>query len=193
MEIEAWEMPRILRLAKRMKERKDEKGQPIKYKFLPAWAVAPRGAMAPERIISYWLMGRLENGDMCPFLSTPDENIRTEDGTLKCLIYEERPLQCKAYPVHAIYLDKMAGEKVARLDMGCQSVMEMLMKGDQRLSRPVPMSLLRGLDFGSLVRLQSGNKVDSKRDSLWAYPTGVFEDGKKPELVIDGWVEVAQS
>ena len=190
VEVEAWELPKMLKLAKKLSRRVDEKGKPIQYRFLPARAVGPLGAKAPEQIISYWLMGRFEDGDMCPFLSTPAEDRRTEDGMLKCLIYDERPLQCRAYPVHQVFTDRITGEKMVELDKGCQRVMEMLIKGERRVGQPIPLSLTRGLDHGAMARLHSGYRFDPNQTAFWAYPTGVFGEGEKPDLVIDGWAEV---
>ena len=192
VEVEAWELPKILKLIKKMKGRVDEEGKPIEYRILPARAVSAPEASAPETIISYWLMGRDEDGDTCPFLSTPAENRRTGDGTLKCLIYEERPLQCRAYPVHLVYTDRTTGDKSASLDQGCQWVMEKAMGGETFVEHPFPLGRIKNLDYGSLARLQSGNKFDSAKTTLWAYPTGVYGKNERPESVIDGWVDIGQ-
>jgi len=167
----------------------DEEGKPVEYRVLPARGVGPKGAAGPEVIISYWLMGRNEDGDTCPFLSTPAENRRTSDGTLKCLIYDERPLQCRAYPVHMMYTDRIAGEKMAVLDQGCQWVMEEVMKGEARVEHPFRIDLIKNLDYGSLVRLQSGNKFDKDR-TLWAHPTGTYGRNEKPDVVLEDWVDI---
>jgi Fe-S-cluster containining protein len=189
VEIEPWELPKIQKLAKKMKGRVDEEGKPIRYRILPARGVSAKGAAAPEVVISYWLMGRYDDGDMCPFLSTPAENQRTSDGTLKCLIYDERPLQCRAYPVHMMYTDRIAGEKMAVLDQGCQWVMEEVMKGEARVEHPFRIDLIKNLDYGSLVRLQSGNKFDKDR-TLWAHPTGTYGRNEKPDVVLEDWVDI---
>jgi Fe-S-cluster containining protein len=190
VEIEAWELPKILKLARKLKGRVDEEGKPIRYRVLPARGIGARGAPGPEVVISYWLMGRNEGGDMCPFLSTPAENRRTSDGTLKCMIYDERPLQCRAYPVHLVYTDRITGDKMAVLDQGCQWVMEELMKGETRVEHPFRIDLIKNLDYGSLVRLQSGNKFSKKGTTLWVHPTGVYGKNERPEVVLEDWVDI---
>jgi Fe-S-cluster containining protein len=190
VELEEWELPKMMKLARKLKKRVDETGKPIPYRFLPARGVSLRGAKAPEKVISYWLMGRYDDGDMCPFLSTPAENLRTEDGTLKCLIYEDRPLQCRAYPIHATYTDRITGEKVAELDQGCEWVIEMSMMGEDRVQAQFPLDLIRNLDYGSFARLRAGIRLDSNRTTLWAHPTAFYGRGEKPKDEIQGWVEV---
>jgi Fe-S-cluster containining protein len=190
VEIEAWELPKILKLSRKLKGRVDEEGKPIKYTILPARGVGPRSAAGPETVISYWLMGRFEDGDMCPFLSTPAENLRTEDGTLKCLIYDERPLQCRAYPVHMVYTDRITGDKMAVLDQGCQWVMEGLMKGKSWVGQPLRTDMVRNLDYGSLIRLQSGNRFSKPGITLWARPTGIYGKNEKPDVTLEEWVDI---
>jgi len=191
VELQAWELPKVMKLAKKLKRRVDEAGRPIRYGFLPAKGVSRKGAAAPERVLSYWLMGRFDDGNMCPFLSTPAENLRTEDGALKCLIYQERPLQCRAYPVHSMYVDTVTEEKVAQLDVGCRWVAERALKGEWMVAQAFPIDSMRNLDYGSFARLHS-ETFDPSRTTFWAHPTGVFGKGQKPEHVIDSWVEVIQ-
>ena len=192
VEIEAWKLPRMIKLGKKLGRRIDENGKPIEYKFLPAKGVSPKGAKGPEVVISYWLMGRKEDGTMCPFLSTSAENIRTEDGTLKCLIYEDRPLPCRAYPVHAIYTWQTNGSKMASLDQRCDWVVEQATSGLRRASQPFPPDLIKGLDYGSFARLQSwiGDRFNRKETTLWRHATEVFGKGEKPPDAIEGWVNV---
>ena len=190
VEVEDWELPKLTKLARKLRSRMDESGKPIKYTFLPARGMSRRGASGPETVLSYWLMGRNDDGDMCPFLSTPEENQRTEDGTLKCLIYEERPLQCRAYPVHAYFTDRLTGEKVVQLDEGCQWVMEKEMQRDARVVGTIPANSIRGLDYGSFARLRTGRKLDPRSMIQWAFPTGVYGEGEKPEHPLKGWVVI---
>ncbi|HVP23314.1 MAG TPA: YkgJ family cysteine cluster protein, partial [Conexivisphaerales archaeon] len=190
VELEAWEMPKIAKLARKLRNRVDEKGNRISYRFLPAWGLGPKGAKGPDSVISYWLMGRDEDGEICPFLSTEAENSRTANGTLRCLIYEERPLQCRAYPVHAVSIDKITGEKMVELDQGCQWVMEMEISGESRVAGPFPQELMKEMDYGAFARLQSESRIDPRANSLWVHPTGVFERGEKPGKVFDGWMEI---
>jgi Fe-S-cluster containining protein len=190
MEIETWELPKISKLIRKLKNRVDERGRPIQYRLLPARGVSAKGARAPEVVISYFLMGRDPDGNMCPFLSTANENKRLPDSTLKCSIYEDRPLQCRAYPVRAIYSSRSNSKRLAELDQGCEWVIERLIKGDNSLSQPFPIDRVRGLDYGSRMRLQRADRFDTSKTTLWAYATGTFGRGERPAVVHEGWVDV---
>jgi Fe-S-cluster containining protein len=192
VEIEAWKLPRMIKLSRKLGIRLDEQGKPIRYDFLPAKGVSLRGAKAPESVISHWLMGRKEDGSVCPFLSTPAENLRTAGGTLKCLIYEERPLPCRAYPLHAVYTWETTGAKMASLDHGCGWVVDQTARGQQRVSQPFPLDVVKGLDYGSFARLQSLTKgrFDTSKTTLWERATGVYGKDEKPGDAIEGWVDI---
>jgi hypothetical protein len=88
-----------------------------------------------------------------------------------------------------MYTDRIAGEKMAVLDQGCQWVMEEVMKGEARVEHPFRIDLIKNLDYGSLVRLQSGNKFDKDR-TLWAHPTGTYGRNEKPDVVLEDWVDI---
>ncbi len=192
VEVEAWKLPRMVKLGRKMGRRTDDKGRPIEYNFLPAKAVSAKGAKAPETVISYWLMGRDEYGDTCPFLSTSAENVRTPDGTLKCLIYEERPLPCRAYPVHAVYTWETTGARTAALDRNCDWLKDGKLEGSRRASKPFPLDLVKGLDYGSFARLQSSTagRYDKTTTALWRCATGVFGKEGRPAHTIEGWIKV---
>lgn len=192
VEIEAWELPKVIKLIRKMRNRVDENGRPIDYKILPARGVSAKGKEAPEIIISYWLMGRDENGDICPFLSTTTENQRTVDGALRCLIYEDRPLRCRAYPLREVFVDGKTGIKMAWLDVGCQWVIENLLEGKDWLKKPFPLQRVRGIDYGATIRLQSRSGFDVNTTTLWAYATGVYGKSDQPPEVYIGWVKIGQ-
>ena len=67
----------------------------IKVRIIPRLAV---GKNSPERIIAYQMMGKNEDGDLCPFLEVESKE-RSPHGGFKCKIYSDRPLACRAYPV----------------------------------------------------------------------------------------------
>lgn len=94
------EKERIERLAK-------EKS--IEVKIMPRLAIG--SSNSPENIIAYQLMGKQENGDLCPFLDLEE---RSPHEGYACSIYTQRPLACNAYPV----ID--ANSKGATLDGHCQ-------------------------------------------------------------------------
>jgi hypothetical protein len=89
-----------------------------------------------------------------------------------------------------VYTDRITGDKMAVLDQGCQWVMEELMKGETRVEHPFRIDLIKNLDYGSLVRLQSGNKFSKEGTTLWAHPTGVYGKNERPEVVLEDWVDI---
>lgn len=91
----------------KMEKLAKEKG--IEVRIVPRLAVG--GRAGPEKIIAYQMMGKQEDGDLCPFL---DLEKRSPHGGFACGIYAQRPLACSAYPVVA------AGSKDATLDPHCQ-------------------------------------------------------------------------
>ncbi len=81
----------------------------IKVKILPRIAI---GREFPEKVIAYQMMGKNEDGDLCPFLDV-ESNTKSPHGGYSCRIYSERPLACRAYPV-------IGDSKPATLDDHCQ-------------------------------------------------------------------------
>src|SRR5215207_5972515 len=71
------------------------------------------GKNSPERIIAYQMMGKNEDGDLCPFLEIESKE-RSPHGGFKCKIYSDRPLACRAYPVVDVV------DKTAKFDPHCQ-------------------------------------------------------------------------
>jgi Fe-S-cluster containining protein len=187
-----WELPKIKKLIKQMGNRHDENGKPIEYKITPATGIGKKGAKSPEVILSYRLMGRNEDGNICPFLSTIEEDKRTENGALKCLIYEERPLECRAYPVEAVVTNKQ-GNRMVKIDDVCQWVVLRASKGDDWARKPFPSNAILGLDFGSMLRIQQGfySGVDMKEMTYWRYASGVYNMSERPANPYTGWVEWA--
>src|SRR5919112_1622118 len=64
----------IERLAKKMH---------VRVRIIPRLAV---GRVSPEKIIAYQMMGKNEDGNLCPFLDT-ESNERSGHGGFKCKIY----------------------------------------------------------------------------------------------------------
>jgi Fe-S-cluster containining protein len=79
-------------------------------RIIPRLAV---GKNSPERIIAYQMMGKNEDGDLCPFLEVESKE-RSPHGGFKCKIYSDRPLACRAYPVIDVI------DNTAKFDSHCQ-------------------------------------------------------------------------
>ena len=147
----------IERLAKKMH---------VRVRIIPRLAV---GRVSPEKIIAYQMMGKNDDGNLCPFLDT-ESNERSGHGGFKCKIYSERPLACRAYPV----ID--ATYKTATFDSHCQfckkfSTTEASTQGLQH-------------EIEALARIKATVTADNGV-SIWRYATAT---GESNELLPEGWV-----
>jgi len=193
-ELQPSEVRRVKKLAEKLGNRVDDHGQPIQYRMLPSAGIGPAGSglTEPERVVSYQLMGRTEEGDVCPLLSTVEENKRSPTGSLACLIYPERPLICKAHPVRAILAQgkmKSKAPKFCLLDLSCPWVQKNLMDG-YGLRDPFPIDLVYGLDCNAMLRVQRGKYSEaSPEKTLWLYATGILdrEDRSRYPQPYVGW------
>jgi len=122
--------------------------------------------VGPGRIITYQLMGTRESGDLCPFLDV-DSKERSPHGGYKCMIYENRPLACKAYPVIE------AGKEV-KLDRKCQFCKSCSANVEGVES-----------EIESLTNIKRMMHFDEK--DVWRYATGVGEK-EDEKLVRKGWI-----
>ena len=147
----------IERLAKKMN---------VRVRIIPRLAV---GKVSPERIIAYQMMGKNEDGNLCPFLDT-ESNERSGHGGFKCKIYSERPLACRAYPV----ID--ATYKTATFDSHCQFCKKF----------PTTEASTQGLqhEIEALARIKATVTADNGV-SIWRYATAT---GESNELLPEGWV-----
>ena len=120
----------------------------------------------PAKIIAYQLMGVKENGDLCPFLDVDSEE-RSPHGGYKCMIYANRPLACRAYPV-------IEASKEVKLDSKCQFCKSCSgsVEGIQN-------------EIEALTSIQQMMHFDEK--DVWRYATGVCNEEDK-DLVRKGWV-----
>jgi Fe-S-cluster containining protein len=134
--------------------------------------IIPRLALgkdSPEKIIAYQMMGKNEDGNLCPFLDI-ESNERSPHGGFKCKIYSHRPLACRAYPV----ID--AKYKTATLDSHCQFCKKFC-------STEVSNQGLQQ-EFEALVKIKTAVTADNKV-SIWRYATAT---GGSSELLPEGWV-----
>lgn len=157
------EMAKIEMLAEKMK---------VEIKILPRIAV---GKESPEKIIAYQMMGKNEDGDLCPFLGTDGED-RSPHGGFKCKIYSDRPLACKAYPVVSVDRKK---EKAA-LDDHCQFCRK----------RSTTSAIIAGLhsEIESLAKIKSSVIVDDEDLQIWRYATAIGREEDRHNMMPEGWI-----
>ncbi len=140
-----------------------EKG--INLKIIPRLAV---GAQSPEQVIAYQMMGKNQDGDLCPFLAIDE---LAPHGGLKCRIYADRPLACRAYPV----IDD--DDKQATLDPHCQFCSKF----------STNTADVEGLqqELESLSRIKATVKAE-RGLHVWRYATATGKDRKA--MLPEGWV-----
>jgi uncharacterized protein len=141
----------------------------VSAKILPRIAV---GNKSPERIVAYQMMGKNDDGDLCPFLDTQSDK-RSPHGGFPCRIYEKRPLACRAYPL------LQAGETV-QLDGHCRFCTNFSTSTASEVtlrSETVALEMIK-------------HKVMVSDDSLriWRYATATGSPDEKSEMFPEGWV-----
>jgi len=146
----------IEKLAKKMK---------VKVKIFPRLAV---GKEFPERMIAYQMMGKNEDGDLCPFLDLESRE-RSPHGGFNCRIYSERPLACRAYPV-------IDAGKAATLDGHCQFCKKF------STTKAGIADLQREIE--ALAKIKAS--VVAGNESIWRYATAT---GRSGDIMLpEGWV-----
>jgi len=138
-----------------------------KVRIIPRLAV---GKNSPERIIAYQMMGKNEDGDLCPFLEVESKE-RSPHGGFKCKIYSDRPLACRAYPV----IDVLGN--TARFDPHCQFCKKF------STSKASSEGLQREIE--ALAKIRASVTVDDDDTSIWRYATAT---GKLNGLQPEGWI-----
>ena len=123
----------------------------------------------PLQVIAYQLMGKI-NGDYCPFLDTDSDN-RSPHGGFNCMIYDTRPLSCRAYPV--IKENKTSVELDCNCKFSCQN------------SIWTSKNLLDN-ELGAL-KLISNNFDQFANQRIWRYATHIGEKPFLKLLLPRGW------
>jgi Fe-S-cluster containining protein len=147
------------------------KNQNIKVRIIPRLAI---GKHSPEKIIAYQMMGKNDDGNLCPFLEV-ESNERSPHGGLKCRIYSERPLACKAYPV----ID--AVDSTAKFDSHCQFCRKF------STTRASTEGLQQEIEALATIRASviAGNDDSGNSISIWRYATAT---GGSYGLLPEGWI-----
>lgn len=120
----------------------------------------------PKKVIAYQLMGIDLDGNTCPFLDTRSRE-RSPHGGYKCMIYEERPLACRAYPV-------IESDRETVLDSKCKFCQSCTSNAEGLETEIEALSLIKGV-------------VSANGSEVWRYATGVGLDDSK-EKIRKGWV-----
>lgn len=126
----------------------------------------------PEEILMYQIMGRDARGDICPFLDT-DSNLRAPNGGYRCMIYEERPLACRAYPVN-----ERTNNEDPVLDTRCQFCAVNLDKTEKG-------SLIR--EIAALNTIKRHVRV-GRNTPIWRYATHIGEKRDSAKFLPEGWL-----
>jgi len=149
----------IEKLARKMK---------ISVKIVPRLAV---GKESPEKIIAYQMMGKNDDGDLCPFLDVEGAE-KSSHGGFNCKIYPNRPLACKAYPVTD------AG-KMATLDEHCQFCKK----------HSATSASIDGLqiEIEALAKIKAEVAADNNLH-VWRYATATGRAEDKHKFLPKGWV-----
>ncbi len=138
----------------------------ITVRIVPRLAV---GKDSPDKIIAYQMMGKNEDGDLCPFLEIESDE-RSPHGGFRCKIYSNRPLACRAYPV----ID--ASDKTARFDPHCQFCKKF------STTKASNQGLQREIEALAKIR---ASVVSDNDLSIWRYATAT---GTSKEFFSEGWI-----
>ncbi|HEX2558253.1 MAG TPA: YkgJ family cysteine cluster protein, partial [Nitrososphaera sp.] len=149
----------IERLAKKIK---------VSVRIVPRLAI---GKESPEKIIAYQMMGKNDDGDLCPFLDVESAE-RSPHGGFKCRIYSSRPLACKAYPV-------IDAGKTVTLDKHCQFCRK----------HPTESASVDGLqtEIEALAKIKASVAADNNL-RVWRYATATGKADDRHKLLPEGWV-----
>ena len=141
----------------------------VDVKILPRIAV---GKGSPENIIAYQMMGKNDDGDLCPFLDT-DSGAQSPHGGLACRIYENRPLACRAYPL-------LETGDPAKLDEHCRFCK------DSSTSNASAQTLLS--EALALDKIKNEMQVNDDSLRVWRYATATGAPQDRDKMVPQGWV-----
>ncbi len=121
--------------------------------------------VGPRHVIAYQLVGVKSNGDLCPFLDVTGSE-RSPHNSYRCMIYDQRPLACRAYPV-------VEFGKNVKLDGKCQFC---------RSCSDSVESVQQEIE--ALAKIQQMMHFDE--NDVWRYATGVGDE-KDMDEVQEGW------
>ena len=141
----------------------------VDVKILPRIAV---GKGSPENMIAYQMMGKNDDGDLCPFLDT-ESGAQSPHGGLACRIYENRPLACRAYPL-------LESGDQAKLDEHCRFCK------DSATSNASAQTLLS--EAHALEKIKNDMHVADDSLRVWRYATATGAAQDRDKMFPQGWV-----
>jgi len=133
--------------------------------ILPRIGISKEKDSSTIEILAYQMMGIEKNGNTCPFLDT-ETGKRSPHGGFPCMIYEDRPLACKTYPL-------IESEPIT-LDQKCKFCKEHK-TADKNLNSEIE----------SLLKIKT--KMNTDAPFVWRYATGIGEDEDKSHIKT-GWI-----
>lgn len=143
----------------------------VKGSIIPAYGTSEKDGDYPTIVIAYQLLSNDEEGNNCPFLSDGVKEPR------HCIIYGDRPLSCKAYPLKP-YNGKYNGYTI---DENCKwvgSKIPIFAKG-----------AIRNLDYQAVYTLGVENNYIPERHIMWFHATGISKSGDPPAKY--GWYRIS--
>jgi Fe-S-cluster containining protein len=145
----------------------------LEIKILPRVGIGRNSlGNGPEEILIYQIMGRDDTGDNCPFLDTYSD-LRAPNGGYRCIIYEERPLACRAYPV-----TENTNNRDPVLDSRCQFC-------TANLDKPKKGSLIS--ELAALRTIKRQVRIDTNTP-VWRYATHLGEERDSAKFFPEGWL-----
>lgn len=121
-----------------------------------------RNDSGPEKIIAYQMMGKEQNGNTCPFL---DSKEKSPHSGFACMIYQSRPLACRAYPL--IETNPITLDQKCKFCQTCPTA-------DSNLNSEIE----------SLIQIKA--KMNADMPIVWRYATGIGEPEDQP--LQKGWI-----
>lgn len=147
----------------------------LKVKILPRLGIGRNEkGDGPETVIAYQLMGKNNDGNVCPFLESESIEERSPHGGFKCKIYNNKPLACSAYPILA------EDQQAVTLDNKCKFCRNTKsIKADKNNLRK---------EIHALKKIIQSINVD-ERTKVWRYATEIGqEENGRIELYPEGWI-----
>lgn len=141
----------------------------VTVRILPRIAV---GRDSPERIVAYQMMGKNDDGDLCPFLGVESEKLSPHGG-FPCRIYGERPLACRAYPL-------LRDDEALKLDEHCRFCRD--------FSTSTASAQTLRSEAAALEQIRREVLVSDDSLRIWRYATGTGRPEDKGRMLPEGWV-----
>lgn len=140
----------------------------VNIRILPRIAT---GRELPDRMVAYQMMGKSEDGDLCPFLET-ESGDRSPHGGFACGIYDNRPRACRAYPL----LDNPN----PTLDEHCKFCREH--------STTSASGESMAAEIEALNEIKQATQVSDNAVRVWRYATATGRAEDRDKMLTEGWV-----